>query len=441
MNTKFVLLQISFAAIAGGIFMTSCDNDDDTLPADSLYYDIELSSDYLIPSKGIDPASYGNGKKVIIRANGHWTIEPVGDDTGWMKIYPMEGDDDGWLRLYADENLWASERTAEYRISINGIPQEETVTITQAPAQPFLNISTAALTFKRIGGVLSVAIDTNVDWEYSIEGSDASRFVAESDDMSALTVKALSVNETGADISSTLTVRGTGANSSVSRTISLTQLYATFFDDFSWLKSEAGVLGWKIASGKKEVRIDQWTAEEKEHGWTSLSTWLYSRTGFIKFGKGGYGGDVASPCISEISGTADVTVSWNALGYVTAKNVHDDIDYYFVGILGPGNITGTSPNGTAGTSFAYKDGDGETVMLNAARFELGSDAWFDPVNDPTGTEVWTSDASLFSVNVEGFTSASRVVFVIGTGSVDNAYQNSNSKNSRLFIDNFKVVEN
>ena len=80
-------------------------------------------------------------------------------------------------------------------------------------------------------------------------------------------------------------------------------------------------------------------------------------------------------------------------------------------------------------------------IRDRVRFELGAGAWFDPVNDPTGTEVWTSAASLFSINVEGFTSESRVVFVIGTGSVDNAYQNSNSKNSRLFVDNFKIVEN
>ncbi len=440
MNTRNFIRHIYIAVILSGICITSCDSDD-AISADSLYYNIELSSDYLIPSKGIDPTSYGNGKKVIIRANGHWTIEPVGDDTGWMKIYPMEGDDDGWLRLYADENTRASERTAEYMISVNGIPQEETLNITQAPAQPFLNISTSALTFKRIGGELSVIVDTNVDWEYNIDGEDASRFVATSSDMASLTVKAIGVNETGADISAALILRGTGDNSSVNRVISLTQLYATFFDDFSWLKSEAGVLGWKIATGKKEVRIDQWSAEEKGHGWTSLSTWRYSRTGFIKFGKGGYGGDVASPYISEISGSADVTISWNALGYVTAKNVHDDIDYYFVGILGPGNITGTSSNGTSGATFIYKDSDGESVTLNAVRFELGAGAWFDPVNDPTGTEVWTSAASLFSINVEGFTSESRVVFVIGTGSVDNAYQNSNSKNSRLFVDNFKIVEN
>ena len=101
MNTKNFMRHIYLAAILFGISISSCDSDD-AIPVDSLYYNIELSSDYLIPCKGIDPTSYGNGKKVIIRANGHWTIEPVGDGMDWIKIYPMEGDDDGWLRLYAD---------------------------------------------------------------------------------------------------------------------------------------------------------------------------------------------------------------------------------------------------------------------------------------------------------------------------------------------------
>lgn len=443
METKNILKYIAASAvmIICGAVITSCDDDDDTIPADELYYNLELDSDYRIPCAGIDPSAYGNGKPVIIRANGHWTIEAEGDDCEWLKIYPMQGDDDGYIRLYADENTRAAERTATFRVAVNGVAQENMITVTQEPAQPFLNLSTAALTFKRTGGSLSIAIDTNVDWEYEITGESANAFTARSESPESITVTAPGTNDTGADVSATLTIKGTGTNSNVSRTVALTQLYATFFDDFSWVKSEAGVLGWKIATGKKEVRIDQWTAEEKAHGWTSVSTWLYTRTGFLKFGKGGYGGDVASPCIAEITGSSKVTVSWSALGYVTAKNVRDDIGYYYVGILGPGTITGTSANGTTGETFPYRDADGNSVTLNAARFDLGTDAWFDPVNDPTGTEAWNYPASQFSIDIDGFTPQSRIVYVVGTGNVDNAYQNDNAKNSRIFIDNFKVVEN
>lgn len=443
MYTKNILKYIAATAavVLCGVAITSCDDDDDTIPESELYYNLELDSGYRIPCKGINPSSYGNGKKVIIRANGHWTIESEGNDCDWMTIYPMQGDDDGYIRLYAEENTRASERMATFRVSVNGVPQDAPITVVQDAAKPFLNLSTAALTFKRVGGELGIDVDSNVEWEYEISGESADRFTASTENPTAITVKATGINDTGADITATLIIKGVGTNSNVSRCVALTQLYATFFDDFSWVKSEAGVLGWKIASGKKEVRIDQWSAEEKAHGWTSASTWIYSRTGFIKFGKGGYGGDVASPCIAELSGATNVTISWSALGYVTAKNVRDDIGYYYVGVMGPGTITGTSANGTAGESFPYRDADGNSITLNAARFELGSDAWFDPVNDPTGTEVWNYPASQFSIDIEGFTPQSRIVYVVGTGDINNAFQNINSKNSRIFIDNFKVVEN
>lgn len=443
METKNILKYIAACAIMMlcGATVTSCDDDDNAIPESELYYNLELDSDYRIPCKGIDMSSYGKGQKVIIRANGHWTIEPESDDCSWMKIYPMEGDDDGYIRLYAEENTRASERTARFRVAVNGVPQEDMITVVQDQAKPFLNLSTAALTFRRVGGELNIAVDTNVEWEYEISGESAGRFTASADNPASITVKAANINDSGADITATLTIKGKGSNSNVSRSVVLTQLYATFFDDFSWVKSQAGVLGWKIASGKKEVRIDQWTAEEKAHGWTSVSTWLYTRTGFLKFGKGGYGGDVASPCIAELSGKANVTISWSMLGYTTTKNVRDDISYYYVGILGPGTIKGTSANGTTGETFPYRDADGNSVTLNAARFDLGTDAWFDPVNDPTGTEVWNYPASQFSIDIEGFTPESRIVYVVGTGTVNNAYQNDNAKNSRIFMDNFKVVEN
>ncbi len=423
------------------LLLSSCKDDDDTVPTDELYYNLEMADGYQIPSVGIDRSSFGKGKKIIIRSNGRWTIESASENCDWIRMYPMEGEEDGYIRLYADENTRAATRTAQFRVTVNGVPQPDMITVVQKAAKPFLNISSKALIFKRTGGEIRLDINANIDWEYQIEGVDAASFTAESDGHSAITVKATGINESGSDISATLSIRSTGSDTDITHTVTLTQLYATFFDNFSWVKSNAGILGWKIATGGKEQRIDTWTDEEKEHGWSSQSTWIYSRTGFLKFGKGGYGGDLASPRITELEGAANVTVSWCALGYTTAKGVRDDIDYYFVGILGDGTITGTSNNGATGASFQYKGEDGETVTLNAARFELGDKAWLDPTIDPTATEIWNYETSRFSIIVEGFTPQSRVVYVTGTGDIDNKYKNTNSKNSRLFLDNFKVVEN
>lgn len=423
-----------------GTTFTACEDENKTPDSDP-YFNLEIAPDYSIPAAGISKSAYGNGKKLLLRSNGQWTIEPVTDECDWIKLYPMEGTDDGYLRIYADENTRAVSRTAQFRVMVNGMPQDEIITITQQKAEPFLNVSTAAIIIRRTGGDFTVRINANTDWEYCLEGDDASLFTVTTDGSEALTLHAGSANETGCDIFATLTIRGTGDNSSLVRTISITQLYATFFDDFSWLESKAGINGWKIDAGGSEVRIDKWSEAERNHGWTSLSTWLYSRTGFVKFGKGGYGGDLASPCIADIAGTADVTISWNALGYSTTKGMHDDINVYYVGILGPGTITGTNDYGTTGAEFLYKDENGTLVTLNAARFELDDIAWLDPLIDPTATEVWQYPTARFSINVHGFTSGSKVVFITGTGSVSNNYQNTNSKNSRMFFDNFKVVEN
>ncbi|MDE7407163.1 MAG: hypothetical protein K2M76_01980 [Muribaculaceae bacterium] len=442
MNTNVMLRRIAIATaiVLAGITVTSCE-DETSIPADELYFNLELSPDYMIPCAGIDKSAYGNGRKLLLRSNGQWSIEPVDEPSDWLKVYPMEGEADGYLRIYADENTQAVTRAAQFKVMVNGVPQPDIITITQQNAEPFLKVNTAAVIFKRTGGDFTIQINANTDWEYALEGEGASMFVAATNGSTSLTLHANTVNESGNDINATLIIRGVGQNSSLVKTISVTQLYATFFDNFSWLESKAGINGWKIETGQKEVRIDSWSAAEKAHGWTSQSTWLYSRTGFIKFGKGGYGGDVASPCITEINGNSDVTISWSALGYATAKGVHDDISTYYVGILGPGTITATSQNGSTGAEFIYKDDNGSIVTLKAAQFDLGNTAWLDPLIDPTATEVWQYATSQFSMEVHGFTSESRVVFITGTGTVENAYQNANSKNSRLFLDNFKIVEN
>ena len=64
-----------------------------------------------------------------------------------------------------------------------------------------------------------------------------------------------------------------------------------------------------------------------------------------------------------------------------------------------------------------------------------------PALDPTATEIWQTPSAQFSIDVTGMDGTSRIVFVSGDSSIENSYQDADGKNSRMFIDNFKVVVN
>lgn len=441
MKTKYCSFLAAAALLLVSPFLQGCDKDDEPAPGER-YFSVENMEDYLMPQKGISSDKFGNGKKFTVRANGSWKLEPVDEQAcAWAKIFPMEGEDDGLLRIYGEENNTPLVRTAQFRVLLDGVEQPVVISVSQSGCQPYLNVASSLVNIKRAGGSVPVGIDANVEWEYAVEGDPDGRFSVTVDSPSQLTVSADRPNQTGAEIHAAVTVSGKGEFSGLSRRIEIVQLDATFFDNFSWLKSEAGVLGWKIDTGKKEIRIDQWTAEEKEHGWESLSTWVYARTGFLKFGKGGYGGDLMSPAVPEIGTASDVTVSWSALGYGTTKNVKDDYGQFYVAVLGPGSISGCSSQGETGFSIKYRNEAGIEVNLPAVRFSFADDAWMLPVLDPTATEIWQHLSAQFSINVKGMDGTSRIVFVAGRSSLENSYQDADGKNSRMFLDNFKIVVN
>lgn len=444
MKTYSIFNTLSACALilAASTMTTGCR--DDNAPAEEPYFLVEGLEDYRIPEKGLDDAKFANGKKAVVRARGQWTFSAADEDTEvWARIYPMEGDDDGIIHIYAEANESPIARTATYRVFLNGVEQAEPFAVVQKGSEPYLTVDTKLLTFKRAGGELSVTVTANCEWDCAVSGADAAVFTATRASDTQAKVSVSQHHNEGRDLAAVLTISGRGEFDNLHCDIDLVQLYATFFDDFSWLESDAGILGWKIdpASKTKEVRIDKWSDAEKSHGWTSLSTWLYSRTGFIKFGKGGYGGDVASPAIEALGDNANATISWKALGYGTTKNVRDDCDVFYVGILGKGTIKSCSECGEKGHTIAYKDENGLDVTLDAVQFTLPTLAWLIPGIDPTAIEVWQYPTSLFSIDAEGIDSRSRIVFVAGPSTLAESYANPNGHNSRIFLDDFKIVEN
>lgn len=442
LNNMKSYINIGWAAvIIASCAVSSCKDEKDEITGPASFL-IEEFDKYEIAFTGMDNTTFSNGDQLTVRATGTWTFVPVDEDaSAWMQIFPMEGKDDGFIRIFAEENTSAYKRSAQFRLLLNGVEQPEILTFTQGNCKPFLNVSSKMLTFKRAGGELSVTVNANIEWECSVEGTNAASFKCSAPSGTLAVVEAVGPNTSGTELDATLVITGKGEYSDMRQEISLLQLDATFFDNFDWLQSQAGILGWKIATGMKEIRIDNWTDEEKSHGWTSLSTWIYARSGFLKFGKGGYGGDLAAPAVTAIEGPAEVTVSWKALGYGTSKNVKDDIGYYHVALLGAGKITGCSGNGELGYSIPYKDANGNDVTLEAVRFTFDDMAWMIPSIDSTAIDVWQFLTSKFHINISGMDAGTRVVFVSGTGTPDNKYENENAHNSRFFLDDYKVVVN
>lgn len=439
-NIRNVAL-IGAALAFSSCFVTSC-KDDDEVDNGPAYFTIEDFDQYEMTYAGRDNTTFSNGDRMTVRANGKWQFVPEDEEaSAWMQIFPMEGVDDGYIRIFAEENTSAYKRSARYRVLLNGVEQPDILEIVQQNSQPTLNIDTKALTFKRAGGELSVNVTSNIDWECSIEGEDAAVFSAQKIENLAV-VNCPDANTSGRELNATLVIKGTGEYANLVQEVMLTQLDATFFENFDWLKSTAGIKGWKIDSGQSETRIDKWSAEEKAHGWTSISTWVYSRTGFLKFGKGKYGGDLASPAVEALGNSSDVTISWKALGYGTTNNAKDDYGFYYVAVLGPGEITGCHGTNASidGHTVKYKDANNMDVTLKAAKFEFDDLAWLIPALDPTAVEIWQWETSKFSIDVKGMDKTSRIIFIAGPQSIDN-FEDPDGKNCRMFLDDFKVVAN
>lgn len=440
MKTKYLSIISAISLAITGLILSGCNKDDEPMAGD-LYFNIEDIDDLVLPQEGVDVTTFSKGIKFVVRSNGNWQFVPE-DETAmaWAKVFPMEGDADGLIRIYSEENLSPVQRVARYKVFLNGVEQPQMLTFSQKGCEPFLKLSTALVTLKRSGGEVSITVDANLDWECSVEGADAARFSATAVSPQEIKVSTDRINDTGNDIMATLVVSGKGEFSNIRQLVAIEQLYATFFDDFSWLPNpKAGILGWN-AHGS-ELGMSNWTEEQIAHGWTSIFTWFYYRDKFVKFGKGGYGGDACSPAVPELGKNSNVTVSWAALGYGTTKNVKEDYNMFYVAILGSGKIVDCSSQGEMGYTMGYRDDNGKNVTLDAVKFTFDDNAWMIPALDSTATVIWQTPSAQFSINVQGMDGTSRVVFVAGPGTLENLYQDPNGKQSRMFMDNFKIVEN
>lgn len=187
-------------------------------------------------------------------------------------------------------------------------------------------------------------------------------------------------------------------------------------EDFSWL-SYGNAIPYET-SGEK--RYDTWTTEEKERGWTSTvvtgsEQLCYARVGFVKLGKTNYAGDLISPKLSAINGTANVKVSFKAAGYISAGS--------------------TTSNGTKDDNLLkiIIQGGGTTDTEKFTINNYPNDKKAD--KEEVKNDIWAEDRA-YSFTITGATSETQIQFM---GGEQFDLKDIGKGKNRIFLDDIKVT--
>lgn len=275
----------------------------------------------------------------VVRSNRAWQIVKK-EDASWVKAFPEKGDADGIFKIIVQANETFDVRTVNFAFVVDGEEQPVLFRVEQAGNVPYVTLP-AGVTIPAGGGEFSVDVASNVSWNYSL--SDDSWLLEQS--VTSQKITFVAEENTSIDPREvTLTV--TAANyPAVIATVTLTQSPGTVVleEDFSWLAYGSAV----FYTTTGETRIDLWTQEQKDKGWTSTintvdgsgsTPLVYARQGFVKLGKTSYGGDLISPALSKLDGTQTVTVTFKAIPYMTAAGTMDD-NILKVSVIGPGTVS------------------------------------------------------------------------------------------------------
>ncbi len=277
----------------------------------------------------------------VVRSNRPWEIvKKTGAD--WLKVFPEKGDADGIFKIIVVENPTFDVRTENLAFVVDGEEQPVLFRVDQAGNVPYITLP-ASVTIPAGGGEFSVDVLSNVAWTAAL--SDNS-WVQETN-VTTQKITFTSGENTSIDPrSTTLTLTATQYPTVVASVV-LTQSPGTVVleENFSWLAYGSAV----FYTTTGETRIDNWTQEQKDKGWTSTvntiegsgtTPLVYARQGFVKLGKTNYGGDLISPVLSKITGTQTLKVTFKAIPYMTAAGTRDD-NILRVSVIGSGTVSQT----------------------------------------------------------------------------------------------------
>ena len=272
---------------------------------------------------------------------------------------------------------------------------------------PYITIVDAdkGITVPSAGGAVTVDLQTNVEWSHVLEAADW--ITAGEQGLNTLVLEA--EKNTGEERSTTLTIFSEAEGLSEEVTIVQSAGNVILEENFAWLAYGSTIF---YTTGG-ETRMDLWTEQDMAHGWSSTPNAassdqmvVYARPGFVKLGKTNYGGDLISPPLAALDGTADVRVTFKAVPYKTAGGTEDDTNLV-VGIIGPGT---SSVNSFTVDNFPDYDADPECTLI-----------WQDPV-------------STYSFTVSGATAETQIQFLGGAFDLNGVGKGKN----RIFLDDIKV---
>lgn len=326
-RTALIILPLFFFSL---FLLSSCK--EDPLVEDP-YFSIEGDPTGLTVNKASKTQAY------VVRSNRPWQVVNK-EGAAWVKAFPEKGEDDGIFKIIVEANETFDTRISNFAFVVDGTEQPVLFRVEQSGNVPYITLPDA-VSVPAAGGPFSVDVASNVPWTYSL--SDDSWLVEESVTTQKLNLVAeLNANDDPREV--TLTVTAV-QYPTVVETVVLTQSSGKVVleEDFSWLAYGSPV----FYTTTGETRIDNWTQEQLDMGWTSTinlvdgsgsTPLVYARQGFVKLGKTSYGGDLISPPLSKLDGTQDVTVTFKAIPYMTKAGTMDD-NVLKVSVIGPGTVS------------------------------------------------------------------------------------------------------
>lgn len=407
LHTACVLLMllVSFAGI-------SCSDDED-----------EKGDPYFELEEGRTSFEGSSGKTeyiVTVRSNCSWNIVSKTEDANWVRPFPEEGDKDGRFKLIVKANETFAIRSAQFAMVVDNVEYPVLLNVSQEAAVPNISVGDGSGTVKVASdaGQTSITSKANVAWTCVVDEAATSwlQVVSISEDgMIYLQVeKNTGVERTG--ILHCISEEQPSANID----IQVVQAAGSVImqEDFSWLTYGQldGVIDPPYTTDRQK-RIDLWTDDEKAHGWTSTivgngggdTPLVYACYGYVKLGKTSWAGDLISPKLNLQEAT-DVTVTFKAMGYISAGGAKDD-NVLYISVIGPGTVQ------TESNPFIIDN------YPNSSKNENGSD--YDP---------WNPEIAERSFQIIGATGETQIKFMAGQ-----EYSLGSSKKNRIFMDDITVA--
>lgn len=356
---------------------------------------------------------------LTVRSNRSWKIVNKTEGADWVRSFPAEGDKDGRFKLIVKANETFVVRAAQFSMVVDNVEYPVLLNVSQEAAVPNISVGDGSGTVKIASdaGQTSITSKANVEWNCIVD-EDATDWlqivsIAEDGMIYLQAEKNTGIERTG--ILHCISEEQPSANID----IQVVQAAGSVImqENFNWLTYGQldGVIDPPYTTDRQK-RMDQWTDDEKAHGWTSTAVGngggdaplVYACYGYLKLGKTSWAGDLISPNLNLQEAT-NVKVTFKATGYISAGGAKDANELY-VSVIGPGTVQSEA------NPFIIDN------YPNSSKNEHGAD--YDP---------WNPEIAERSFQIIGATGETQIKFMAGK-----EFSLGTSNKNRIFIDDVTV---